>query len=994
MWEKLIEWALGKVDRVGRWIGRKLPRGVTTLIDDTLDRRYLENLKQAMDAHLRGVRIENVESDYISRRVRSDSGDGESYDLTELIRSRRSLVLRANAGWGKTTACYVLARELAMNQKRGGPIAPVLIECRKLASMLSRDIEDRQLPRELPAISAAIREYLLSEMDKPFEDPKVRSESTDQLRQFMESSQLVLIVEGLDELVSAVPLEKPLIAIFVDVLDRLAIELRPAPLTLMITSRPNEAEFLAPLRLPSYGLEPINEKRIEEFIETTTPEFATDGKELSRIFVGELAARPLYLRPLLQHWPKLRDEMSGDPTAQIDYMWLLRQEVSLQINDNKDRCSLDRDGQLQQACMRRLAVLSSRPLELTHEHLVDSAHSVAVLALDENARKAASQLIQVLPLFLRLRFIDKVYEFPHADFRDFWLAQGIVNALLDGFDAGEMTSHISLSDMLNSERLLHVVCDMVRAQDLASRERVTKKLVETINQASNQRPASRRVPTEAAGALSLLVRINDVGLVEGLDCRGVCLQGFQGAGQRIENVDFRDAVLWDSDLRGAALVECNFSGTDFDNCDMHGTDLSRSNLTSASFKNTGMGGLPQPDTKVRLPTRLLDVKLTDSNWFNFRITFGGYFQFWTGKVDANAHLVFLATSRGELWAFDYEAENLTPRIVQTNHEADLMDMDFSPSQPLIATASRDLTVRIFDASSIGEIREVARFEKFHQPPRNVAFSVSGRWLCATDRNNNVLFFKASEGGALNLIDYKSYTDHCGPVLCLEPARKGSRDVFYTAGYDGVVLEYTEALDGAEPWVAKEIAAFHLEEKPDQPDTIRVLAKWPPQPDQQLRGIWIGGEACVLYYHSFANQGDAAEAFRFRAEIFRLAISPSSRRIVVGLADGSIEVMDVDESKDQVTLKHSDTVVMQKRDIVRFVHFLDEDRLLCASWAGAVRIWDFQEQRFVKEYEFPCEHWRPQLDRDTIQISPPEQIDTIANLSGTFKEYLKALMDNA
>ena len=69
MWESLIEWGLQKLGGIWRWFARKLPLGLSTWMDTTLDKRYLEHLTEEMDKHLRGVRIHNIEEDYIIRTV-------------------------------------------------------------------------------------------------------------------------------------------------------------------------------------------------------------------------------------------------------------------------------------------------------------------------------------------------------------------------------------------------------------------------------------------------------------------------------------------------------------------------------------------------------------------------------------------------------------------------------------------------------------------------------------------------------------------------------------------------------------------------------------------------------------------------------------------------------------------------------------------------------------------------------------------------------------
>jgi WD40 repeat protein len=1005
----IIQWALNKGERLAGRVVDRSPRAVKNFIREQLNQSYLDDLAELMRKRLQGVQISSIDDDYIPRTVRwadhllrpSHSG-ASSLAMDDLVRSGRGFVLRASAGAGKSTSCYVLVEALARNPRAGTletAVVPVHLDCRKLRARLDAALATLDRPSGDPGhaardpatgpagVAGLIRQTLLEELAKPFRNPGTGFLG---LRAAMQAAKTVLVIEGLDELVLPVDLGRPVYEIMVEQLDLLALELDPIPLIVVVTTRIKESEALAPLRLSVVELEPIRPEQIEAFLRRHHPELVPHAGRIAEIFIDQLGARPLYLRPLLRYW---HDLVSREGQVRIDWSLLLDLEVRAQIEDNKGRCAADRDGTFQRTCLRRLAQRTLTKGRLTHDDVAEIIRE----ATNHQPPSLASQLRQVIPLFLREEagMVDadarSLLQFPHPDVRDYWLADHIVSSLRERAAAPETSS--SLVTMLTIDRVFETVVQCVRRDPPDAQDALRDRLIDLVNSSTREAPDRRTVPTGAAGALSLLARIADLGALPNLDCRTKCFQGLNLAGQQLSGVAFDGSSLRDSNLRGAVLSGCSLVGVDLDNAELQGADLSGSDLRSTILKNAGLGTLAEKDGSNDLPgmpTNLSDVKLEQSNWFNVRVTFRGYFSFWTAALWPDSTRALLATGRGELWLLNLDAPDApVPAMISTGHSADIMDFDVLPGRNLLATASRDLTVRVFDILEPLTLRELARIEEFTKPPRNVAFSSSGRWLGVTDRSNNAVFRRVSHLQTGTRSESVRVSDHTGPILCLSKTSDGPRDVFYTAGYDGRLIRHVENLSGTSPWTASELVSLSASENPREPDTIRVVTPCSSGPGNAAAGIWIGGESGKLrFFRSDSRQCQVVR--QFDAEIFRLGIERGGSRIAVGLADGRVHVFKVGSGTRGLKLTPSGTVEMPRRDIVRCVEFIDNDRLFCVAWAGSVRVWSFRRENFVFGYEYPEAQWEPALDSAVLRVSPPSEVDKIISVSGTFRNYLRCL----
>lgn len=957
------------------------------------DPTYLRDLGQYVTQRLRSIQIRDIEQDYIPRRLRvtgpaemEEPGCGEA-DWQELLSQSRGVVLQAAAGAGKSATCLVMIQGLLKNSEQGKPGVPILIECRKLATRVMAQVGQLASPgREVIPV---LRATLLGDLGRPFGLSGGSPATVDQLRRASAEFAITICIEGFDELGTTAGRDCALKERFVECLDSLLNQWDLSSIKTVISSRAPEAELLALFRFPRVELAPLGHQEITAFIQHRYGIDPERAEGMTRVFIERLAGRPLYLGPLVRRFAQI------DP-GQIDRVALLKAEIEAQLADNSDRCWRDAAGELQRACLRELALLELRQGSIARGPLRERLQALTP------EPEVVDQLEQVLPRFLEPEGTDwskpTGYRFPHFDFRDYWLADWFVATLLSG---GATSESERVVEAMSVSNVYAKAAEMLHERSPAERSTVREQLIEVIHRDRNVQPDRRRTPTAAAIALGMLVRTEDLGLLGKVCFRDRCFQGFDGSDQRIEDVCLDGSSLRDSDLRGARFANCSLVGANLDNADLNGTTFENVDLRRAVFKNAGIGRLECASGDR--PTRMRGVQLRQSNWFNFRISLSGYFQFWDARLlppspgtpgdaeRARSARLALSTSRGEIWVMDL-VEGAAPRILATGHQADIMDFDFSPERGLLATASRDRTVRLFSVDPLWQALERRGVvDGFAHPPRNVAISHSGDWVTVTDRSNQVLFYPTDQFARMRPSDSSCRTLHRGPVLCLASLREGGREVFFTSGYDGRVVRHRSSTRPGGDWASEELLHLTLPGNPSEPDTIRVASV---QVTEWGTGLWIGGEGRWLYFLSLGDFGSGDvrthRLREFEAEIFRLGRASDNRTIAVGLANGTIQVLEIDWVEGVPNLRERETITMPRSDIVRFAEFLDDDRIVCVSWAGNIRLWSRSQQAFEFEYEFPESDWRPGLDARALQISPASEVDGIVNLSGTFKHYIQQI----
>ncbi|HEV2802845.1 MAG TPA: caspase family protein [Pyrinomonadaceae bacterium] len=245
-------------------------------------------------------------------------------------------------------------------------------------------------------------------------------------------------------------------------------------------------------------------------------------------------------------------------------------------------------------------------------------------------------------------------------------------------------------------------------------------------------------------------------------------------------------------------------------------------------------------------------------------------------------------------------------VLQTGHAMRVDGLAFSPDARLVASGSKDNTVRLWDTERAYELRKLTGHAAW---VKAVAFSADGRWLASGSVDGTVKLWDAqtgrelksmSGGGSINAVAFSPDAQHVAAGNAENSAlvwntQTGALERTL-AGHTGAVLSVAYSPDG------------------------KVLATGGRDNSVKLWDTQTGRELHTL----------AGHAERVRA----LAFSPDGRRLASGSFDKTIKVWDVSKGREARTLTgHSDPVMA--------VAFTDGGRHLVSAGAGSLALvrWD-------------------------------------------------------
>jgi WD40 repeat protein len=262
-------------------------------------------------------------------------------------------------------------------------------------------------------------------------------------------------------------------------------------------------------------------------------------------------------------------------------------------------------------------------------------------------------------------------------------------------------------------------------------------------------------------------------------------------------------------------------------------------------------------------------------------------------------VVFVASSRdGEAQPKSNEASR--PELVlQTGHAMRVDGLAFSPDARLLATGSKDNTVRLWDVERAFELRKLSGHTAWIKA---VAFSPDGKWLATGALDGAVKLWDVatgrelkslSGGGSINAIAFSPdarllATGNAENSVQLWNAQTGQVERTL-AGHTGAVLTVAFSPDG------------------------KLLASSGRDNSIKLWDIASGRETHTLTGH----------AERVRA----LAFSPDSRRLASGSNDRTIKIWDAAKGRETRTL------AVGMNDAVVAVAFTDDGRNVVSAGAG-------------------------------------------------------------
>ena len=640
-----------------------------------------------------------------------------------LAPGKRCVVVLGDPGTGKTFLLHQLARRLA--GKSFGP-APLLVEMRDLGEIESLDqLVARHLGQQQTEALAAFREQLAA-------------------------GQLVLLLDGLDELVPWVSHRRA--AVLLD----LILEGARGQAKILVTSR---GQFLKTNELTE-KLDAPPERRVVTLLPFETAQIhaviapgpegptAEGGIMLLETFpdLFELAQNPRMLAYLCA-FPVVTQALAGQSLVTEAYRaliegWLAEEQARL-------TAPLLTPGQLREAVTRvALLVWRTGGDGLSVEALTTVVAELGVSPerpsdLAQARQQLATRSVLVCDERDRCSFLHRsVLEWLVAEAAAKKLAAGLPPI---GLDAGEM------SDLM---------ADFMIA--LAGTAAVKTWAEQSLGNTAGE--VLRKNTLRALARLGCVP--NDV------DLRGLNLRAQDLSGRDVLSVDLREVDLSEARFVGARLsgvslwraqlVRADLRRARIEHSDLRGADLSFATLLGADLRGTLLGGA------LLRAARLVGARY-DEGALSSCDTFGA-------ALDASSEIVpsFLMAGSGRVTAFSADGELLatgeggtlqlwevaTGRPIRSfvGHWDEIRALAFSPDGQVLASSAYDRTVRLWGVTT-GRLLQMFESEErrydqslVFRPDGNVLAVLSGNegllWDISTGRRNS---FKAPEALITSLV---------------------------------------------------------------------------------------------------------------------------------------------------------------------------------------------------------------------------------------------------
>lgn len=274
-------------------------------------------------------------------------------------------------------------------------------------------------------------------------------------------------------------------------------------------------------------------------------------------------------------------------------------------------------------------------------------------------------------------------------------------------------------------------------------------------------------------------------------------------------------------------------------------------------------------------------------------------------------------------------DKINQQNILEGHTGDVQKVAFSPDGKIIASASYDKTIKLWDANTQQELKTLAGHEKVVEV---IDFSPDGKYLVSGDRDGNLLLWniKFSNNQLPNnlkpqKIDGEQYNNSGIAALDFSPDSQQIAVSFY----DGKIRIWNVADFAGEPVIVKD----------DYQSTIYALNYSPSG-----ENLVLGDNSGNLTIWNLENNSNLVKPRSHNAGINELTYSPDGQKIVSSSSDGTIKLWN---SQGQ----HLDTYDSQAKNEATVAFSPDSKIIAVGNSNGKIELWDVGDRpfNFVKSF---------------------------------------------
>lgn len=349
---------------------------------------------------------------------------------------------------------------------------------------------------------------------------------------------------------------------------------------------------------------------------------------------------------------------------------------------------------------------------------------------------------------------------------------------------------------------------------------------------------------------------------------------------RITTADFTGARLWWASFNSATIEDCSFVQVEAHGCSLRGTTMTRVDLRQSAWSACDWSEV-----------RLREVRVGPT---------------WSDSQVLQTSPTSIATP--SWWG--------TPRLAAGHLDA-LEAITWSPDGQRLASASRDRTVRIWDAHGL----ELAVFRGHTGSVDSIAWSPNGEMIASGSGDNTVRIWRADDGR-----QQASLYGHSMPIAELQWSTDSQKLL-------------SGARDGIRMWdiaTGRELARLQPQNKVRIMDPASIT--WLPN------GEWLksGLEDVEIW-----DVGDGQKVARSLGYGGRLALSPDQKFTAFGARNSEIvKVRDLTDRTKTWTLNIGESGILD-------IEWSPDGVLLAVGQCdGQIKIWSVEHKMVVQELAMP------------------------------------------